>query len=131
MGIHGNSRKLSAIQIHVRFNLCVPESEKGEAGFIPIETILADVFDSLRHAAIFVAFSWCEICLGKIAVFIQGFSMPQDDFLPGFCLYIQFSIPCQVLPKVDQRIAVGRREYFSLESFLFSHGHTVGTKQLG
>ena len=87
MGIYGNSRKLSSVQIHVRFNLCVPESEKGEIGFIPIETILADVFDSLRHAAIFVAFAGRKIGLSKIAVFIQGFTMPQDDFLPGFCPY--------------------------------------------
>ena len=129
-GIDGNRRKRRIRQVGIGFDFRVSESEDGKAGLIHVQAILADVIDPLGDASVLIAVTGIKVGLGKVSVFIQGFAVPQGDFLPRFGVQPQLGVARQILTEINNSLAVGSRQDPSGEPLLFQNRNGIGADKL-
>ena len=125
--IDGMGGKLCAGQVDVRFYFCVPKAHDGKTWLIVVFALIADQFQQLCRAALFVAVPVLKVLLCEVAVLVQRFAAEQTDLLAFVGSQLHFYIACHILAKVQHRFAVGGVQQFSRKGFLLPDGHGVHT----
>ena len=117
--------KLCAGQVDVRFYFCVPKAHDGKTWLIVVFALIADQFQQLCRAALFVAVPVLKVLLCEVAVLVQRFAAEQTDLLAFVGSQLHFYIACHILPEIQNRFSIGCAEQPAREGFLFPDGHGV------
>ena len=123
--IDGMGGKLCAGQVDVRFYFCVPKAHDGKTWLIVVFALIADQFQQLCRAALFVAVPVLKVLLCEVAVLVQRFAAEQTDLLAFVGSQLHFYIACHILPEIQNRFSIGCAEQPAREGFLFPDGHGV------
>ena len=97
-------------QVCIRLYFGILKAHDGEAGLPVVYPFLADQFQHLGGAALFVAAAVLEVLLGEVAVFIQRFTTGQQDFLPRMSGKGHLHIAGNVLAEIQHGFSVGGGE---------------------
>ena len=99
IGIHRNRGKFSCIEGDVRLDQCIAEAECGKARVIDVQSLFANVFDLLWNTALLVPCARREVALGKVPVFVQRFSVPQNNTVSIVRRQTEFAVADRFCPK--------------------------------
>ena len=123
--IDGMGGKLCAGQVDVRFYFCVPKAHDGKTWLIVVFALIADQFQQLCRAALFVAVPVLKVLLCEVAVLVQRFAAEQTDLLAFVGSQLHFYIACHILPEIQNRFSIGGAQQLARKGFLLPDGHGV------